>query len=305
MSLMKLPTNSFLVVILLNPCFWIMISCMRPATDYEGYGYLIIAPERVMSAVADFAAYKESKGFNVETVLLEEVLETSGQDDPEKVRNYLSNYATRKEGREFVLLVGSMETMPMRLTYPSPLKHYSSSAVPTDFYYEELTGNWDADGDGYFGEYGDDLSLGTEDYRAEVWVGRIPWDDEAQIQAICETIRLYEEENTGRMTQAMVGGATIESQCDSAIGINAANDFIFRPSGYKMTRLYEDCPLAGSDFELTNDTFVEQWEALQPGLVIWFSHQRKGDKKRGQIYFLVRWRWCYRDSKSVPFYIAL
>lgn len=75
----------FLLLMLIGICCCIGPSCTRPPKpSYEGYGYLIIAPQTVMSAVQDFAGYKESKGFLVEVVSLEEILNiTPGDDDPE------------------------------------------------------------------------------------------------------------------------------------------------------------------------------------------------------------------------------
>ena len=39
-------------------CGWFFSSCRPPPSSYEGYGYLIIAPEASIPAVVDLAAYK-------------------------------------------------------------------------------------------------------------------------------------------------------------------------------------------------------------------------------------------------------
>jgi hypothetical protein len=247
-------------------------SCRPDAPSYQGYGYLIIAPEASLPAVEDFANYKEAKGFLVDLISLEEILaSTPGNDEPEKIRNYLQGYSSLTSDREFVLLVGSMDTMPMRIAYPDPDDHLDRD-VPTDFYYEELTGNWDADGDGFWGEYGDDMSKETEDYRAELHVGRIPWDGFEQIQAICQTIMDFGEDASPRMTRAIGAAATIGTPCDAATWVRMAKLLVMDPAGYQTTTLFEQCPSANPTFELTRDNFLGQWEAQHPALVAWFSH---------------------------------
>lgn len=245
-------------------------SCRPPPPSYLGYGYLIIAPEASLPAVEDFGNYKEAKGFLVDLVSLEEILtSTPGDDDPEKIRNYLQGYSALTPQREFVLLVGSMDTMPMRIAYPDPNDH---SEVPTDFYYEELTGNWDADGDGFFGEYGEDMSQENEDYSAELYVARIPWDTFEQIQAVLDTVIQYEEDASPRMKRAIGAAGMVETPCDMAPWVNLGKLLLTDPAGYEATTLYDNCPSANPDYELTRDNFLGQWEIQQPGLLMWFSH---------------------------------
>ena len=133
-SLQAILPRSLLTLVLTCFCSCFLGSCKPPPPSYEGYGYLIIAPEAVMPSVADFADYKESRGLLVDVTPLEAILSTTpGDDDPEKIRNYLKGYATLTPQREFVLLVGSIDTVPMRMAYPDPLDH-DWRDVPTDFY---------------------------------------------------------------------------------------------------------------------------------------------------------------------------
>ena len=82
--------RQFFVVLVLNcSCSCLLSSCAPPKPSYEGYGYLIVAPESVLASVGDFADYKESKGLLVDVISLEGILSTSpGDDDPEKIRNH-------------------------------------------------------------------------------------------------------------------------------------------------------------------------------------------------------------------------
>ncbi|MEW6440337.1 MAG: C25 family cysteine peptidase [bacterium] len=262
---------------------------MPPEPSYPGYGYRIVAPGSLLPAVEALAAWKESQGLRVDRVSLEEILEEGpGRDDPEKLRNALIGFSALTPEREFVLLVGSMSTTPMRVAYPDPFDHGASASVPTDFYYEDLTGEWDADGDGFHGEYGDDMSQASEDYRAELCVGRIPWDDPGQVQAICERIVDYEQGSGPEAARAMTAGATIETACDSAIALNAAESLILGPAGYEVVSLYEECPRARPDLALTGEDFVRQWETWGPTFVFMLSHGSPygaGSREQG-TYFI-------------------
>jgi hypothetical protein len=246
---------------------------MPPPPTYEGYRYLIIAPGDLISETADFADYKTSQGFLVEEVTLEGILaDNPGDDGPEKIRNYLTGYAALTPQREFVLLVGSVDTMPMRMAYPDSFDHSDEAKVPTDFYYEALSATWDADGDGFFGEYEDDMTPEVEDYETELHVGRIPWDGPDQIRSICDAMVRYQEDRSARRTRSLLGAATIVEPCDTSIITTLADEFVLSPLGYDTTRLCENCPAVQPDFELTQESFVQQWEAVDPGFALVFSH---------------------------------
>ena len=197
-------------------------SCRPPAPDYAGARYIIIAPEALLGGVADLVPFKESQGFLVETVPLEDILATlSGDDDAEKVRNYLINACSEDPKKEFVLLVGSMATMPMRIAHTDPNDH-GSYDVPTDYYYQELTCEWDADGDARYGEWEHDMTPANCDYRVEAWVGRLPWDNPSDIQNMVDTIIAYETDHSARMKKAIGAAAIISEPCDAALFLDLA-----------------------------------------------------------------------------------
>ena len=226
-----------------------------------------------MADIENFAKYKGTRGFLVKTVSLEEILmTTSGTDDPEKIRNFLIEYVQQVPESKFVLLVGSPKTMPMRIVYPDPNNH--NVTVPTDFYYEDLTGNWDRDGDGFLGEYGDDMSQQTEDYCAELFVGRIPWDESEHIKAICNTNVMYEQDVSARMKRALGAGQDLGlgNTCDGPLLMNLVKNLFLEPSGYDTTVLSDNCAMLTPDYALTSENFVEQWEKNEPGFVVWISH---------------------------------
>jgi len=149
-------------------------------------GYLIVTTNAIngSGALDDFITHKEGEGWTVTT--LTETLPTTGygsatgQDRSDNIRTWLqANYVGYN--LKYVLLVGDPRIdssgVPMKKTYAQG-KNYNPSDwpkyVPTDYYYADLTGNWDLDGDGYYGEYDDDNGPGGVDFMVEVYVGRIP-----------------------------------------------------------------------------------------------------------------------------------
>ena len=107
-------------------------------------------------------------------------------------------------GIKYVLIVGSHDSIPMRYCYPDPQTHNIYDwKVPTEYYYADLTGDWDTEGDGFYGESGND----DADYYPEVYVGRIPMDEKEDIQNFCTKTMLFEKDNGGWKQKALLLGA--------------------------------------------------------------------------------------------------
>ncbi len=253
-------------------CAGLLASCRPPPPSYEGYGYLIIVPEAVSFAVEELADYKRSRGFLVETVLLEDILaQAPGGYVREKIRNYLAEYSATTPQPEFVLLAGSWMGIPTTAAYVDT-EHLD--IVFTDFYYEDAIGDWNPDGDEYLGEYGDDMAQGTYDYEAELRIGRIPSDDPEAIAAACDAFIRFDQDPSPRMLRAMTAseGSFFSSECETALGMRMTEELMLGPAGYSTTRLYNDCPALEPDYELTMENFLAQWEQREPAFVTWIAH---------------------------------
>ena len=171
------------------------------APSAPSYDYVIITTESLESSVSSLVTWKESIGYSVKVVNTTWISsQYSGADLPEEIRNFLNDtYA--EWGIEYVLIVGSHSAIPMRVCSPQP---GGGSLTPTDYYYADLTGDWDSDDDGYYGEYGED----NVDFTPEVYVGRIPTDDAGKVSSICDKTKNFEQtENTGWKRKALMLGA--------------------------------------------------------------------------------------------------
>jgi hypothetical protein len=98
----------------------------------------------------------------------------SGADLQEKIRNFI-RFAYESWQTRYVLLGGDDEVIPHRGFYVK-VGMTADVNIPSDLYYSCLDGTWNADGDAYFGEPGE------EDLLGEVIVGRLPVDSPAEIE---------------------------------------------------------------------------------------------------------------------------
>jgi len=265
------------------------------AGEYGGYAvspaaarYVIITTDNIEAAsgsLLDFVASKEARGFTVQVVTEETWGGGTGNTAAERIRSWLkSNYITLNI--KYVLLIGnpnpSTGDVPMKICYcyhtegsPPVTTTYQ---VPTDFYYAELTSNWDTDNDGRYGEYYDDFS-GDPPRAAEVAVGRIPYYGSiADLDHILSKIIDYENapassaswRENALLPMKPSDGSTPGYQ----LGEEIKNDVLV-PHGWTYHRVYD------SDYGLipapettlcTVDNVTNAWNGSDFGAIFWWTH---------------------------------
>jgi|GEM_PF-2335709 len=147
-------------------------SGVRVANDYsESPDYVIITNTELAPSFQDFILWKRALGYNVSIKLTEEIeTEFPGLDPEEKIREYLEQAYI--DGLEWVLLGGDETIVPVRKLYSANSDEPVDDAFlhPSDLYYADLTGDWDSDGDGIWGEPYHD----NPDLQPELFAGRVP-----------------------------------------------------------------------------------------------------------------------------------
>ncbi|MGB8658280.1 MAG: C25 family cysteine peptidase [Candidatus Zixiibacteriota bacterium] len=267
----------------------------------QTYDYVIITTDALIDAVTPLVSWKDSLGYTVNVVTTSWInMMYSGSDLQQKIRNFLiDKYLVW--GIEYVLLVGSVDVLPMRRCYPNPSDHSSSSeyAPPTDYYYADLTGSWDADHDGYYGEYGQD----SLDFVPEVSVGRIPFSDTTTVKSICQKLVSFEKDTTTWRNNALLLGAMSNyynedsSELPRTDGAQLMEVMVSRMlSGWSYTKMYEKegldpCTYA-CDFPLTRSNVVSNWSANDYGVVNWWAHG--GSDAAWRKY------WAGDDGDGIP-----
>ncbi len=156
--------------------------------------FLIVTTADLAEPLSKLAEYKTSIGIQTEVNFIDYILPAaSGRDDAEKLREFLKTFYA--QGGKYVLLAGDETKLPVRYTY-----HLATGTVPplneqipSDLYFADLTGTWDTDNDGVWGERVED----NADMNPELFVGRLPISTAAEAQVYVDNLILYET-NPGR-----------------------------------------------------------------------------------------------------------
>lgn len=162
----------------------------------SGDVYCIITNRALKQSLQRLAGWKRQKGYDVIITCMEDILsmpevqngdEVSGiNDDAGKLRQYLANlYDTRFV--KFVLLAGDSAVVPIRYCNGrnGKPKHYQN--IPSDLYFAEYNGNWNLNGNKYYGEPNDKI-----DYYPEVFIGRILCSTPEDVANYTEKLIRYE-----------------------------------------------------------------------------------------------------------------
>jgi hypothetical protein len=249
----------------------------------QTYDYVIITTSPVVTNLSGFLTWKTSIGYNLNIVTLTWILANYPASDTQKsIRDFLiANYASW--GIKYVLIVGTNTSIPMRICYPDPTNHVPDGThdIPTDYYYADLTGNWDSDGDGFYGERGQD----SVDFVPEVFVGRIPTDGPAAVSSITFKIQQFEQTAyTGWKKNAMLLGAVYSysnednngyPRWDGAELMEQCKNHIL--PGFTITTMYEKLGLSPCTYAcsmgLSNANVTAQWGSSTGwGIINWAAH---------------------------------
>jgi hypothetical protein len=274
-------------------------------------GYLILTTESIANAVksSDFISWKESLGYTIRFVNISDsiIQNQQGNDLPEQIRNFLREYYSLWN-IQFLLIIGDINTVPMRYCYPNPDNHefdifdFTSGEVPTDYYYADLSSSdeesWDLDGDGYYGEYTQD----QPDFIADIFVGRIPINDISNIQYTLNKIVEFEEDSGSWKHHALHAGAFFyfsrELQGDddgmdgAVLSYYIENDLM---DGWVISHYSEQQGLETSVYDwpsLNENSFISDWRNNKYSIVNWQGH--------GWTDKVARKVWTRDDGDNIP-----
>ncbi|RLG64719.1 hypothetical protein DRN89_02440, partial [archaeon] len=262
--------------------------------------YLIITREDFVSALQPLIEEKESHGLKVKTLTIESILSNyNGSDVPEKIRNAIKDYYDRY-GIEWVLLAGDDDIIPARRVvcqdiYPGVRNE--PSIFPSDYYYAGLDGNWNADGDEYFGEHEDNV-----DYGADVFVGRLPVKNVHELEAVVRKIVRYSRHpiSPDKAHRMLLCGAIISFKGEAFGGGETTDDAIlktrmitdFIPEYVNCTRVFQrEYTPCECDYPLLKYTVRRLFDSGYP-LVNFAGH--------GNFRHVYRKLWFDMDDDGVP-----
>ena len=141
--------------------------------------YLVIAPQNFRNSLNPLIRLRKQKGYKVVFKALEEIFsEYQGENDSEKIRNFLKMYSNY-EGERFLLLVGDETVIPLVYLYAFDCQaglRPDENNIPSDLFYADVDGDYDANGNSVYGEVEDSVELYPDFY-----VGRLPVKDTLEL----------------------------------------------------------------------------------------------------------------------------
>lgn len=190
---------------------------------------------------------KQAGGFQVSAISTAELLRIGeGRDLAARIHNWLeAAWRAADEAPVYALLIGRGDRIPFRDVgwldndHRLPGTPGYFPAWPTDWYYADLDSDWDADGDGYYGEFmgcrpGDSfpdrespegrrdcpeagslsregpfgaLRTAEDDFQAEIAVGRIALNEPGEVRAALAAAVAAEASGYAARRRALVLGA--------------------------------------------------------------------------------------------------
>ncbi len=214
--------------------------------DDDPYDLLLISNNALMPAFEDYVAFKESTGYFVKTITTEVIYSTyTGQDNADKIRNCIKDYY-QNNGIAYVILGGDGDPASGtdNIIPPRGLDALDDSNIPSDMYYAGLDGNWNTDGDSYWGEPNE------WDLYSEVSIGRICVDNAQEIQHFVNKLIKYQDTPVvADIEKALMVGEQLNNSPltwggtykDEIANGSSANGYTTTgiPSNIEVSRLYE------------------------------------------------------------------
>ena len=176
------------------------------ANSQNPHQMIIITDSEREPFFQEFIEWKNSHGIETAIFLKEDILaepEYAGIDEQETIRNFIIDaYQTWSQTElplEYVILGGDDEIIPVRGMWaavdsvfaPGYEYHIVETFLPSDLYYGALDGNWNANGNEFYGEPDDE-----PDMLPEIAVGRISAETEEEFQNFFGKNYHYVDENS-------------------------------------------------------------------------------------------------------------
>ena len=196
----------------------------------ENVEHVIITSDALKGEFQVLADHKTNRGVSSKVVTLEWITSNyDGIDNQEKIRNFIKD-ARASWNTVWVLLGGDTDVVPHRMAYSNfqSVNEY----IPTDLYYADLDGSWNADGDSVYGETTDDVDL-----YPDVFLGRAPVNTITEANIFVSKTKAYESGPSSYETSALFLAEYLDANTDGGVTKNIIeNESV--PSNFSVTKLY-------------------------------------------------------------------
>jgi hypothetical protein len=151
----------------------------------DEWEYIIITESGLRDAFRALAEWKIQKGVPTIIVTTDSIFANCpGKDEPEKMRNFIKE-GFNNHGTIWVLLGGDPSETDVPMRDKTPPLH--GGVTHTDWYFSDLDGDWNANGNSKYGEFGDE-----PDMHPDVFVGRAPVEDLQDVENFVNKVLIYE-----------------------------------------------------------------------------------------------------------------
>ena len=260
-------------------------------------GYVIVTTSVIRNASAElpnFVLHKENLGFTVKVVTESSTVDDyhylSGSACDERAGNIRDWLQTHYESDQilYVLLIGNPHTTSFDVETSVPMKKCTSDPDPnnpnnhpTDYFFAELTADWDKDGDG---RYGEDKKRGAtngdevEKYF-ELYVGRIPYHNNiSDLDHILRKTINYENSTEVQWRRSvflpMVPFEPEKGVLSYELGEQIKKDHL-EAEGICSVRIYDECyfdAVPPPEHLRRNRYPATEWKQGTYGLIVWLTH---------------------------------
>ncbi len=239
-----------------------------PASGDDPADGVVIVPERYLPYFEEFIFDEIAFGLSLEAIPLEALYSAypHGVDRAERIRRFIVE-AYAKWGISGAFLVGDIDELPVRFRFGA-MAIPTYSEVPTDLYFASLDGDWNENGNRYFGEQDGD------DYFPEIFVGRFQPEDTIEVLGYIEKLRAHRrglEPDFAR--RWLFACASLSPTAGDRLGQVLCDSLIetYVPSGIDALRMFSFASTSGGDMELNSSNFMNEL-ALGRYLICHFDH---------------------------------
>jgi peptidase C25-like protein/VCBS repeat protein/flagellar hook capping protein FlgD/fibronectin type III domain protein/FG-GAP repeat protein len=157
---------------------------LLPSTSGSPVDCVIIAPDSLADIFQRLADYQTRIGRPtvVRGISTIRAADPRSNDLPQAIRSFLQQ-AHLLWGIRWAILGGDHDTVPCRMAH---VTFAVSEDIPTDAYYADLDGTWDANGNGIYGEVADSL-----DMQPDIAVGRLSAGSRADATTLVDKALRY------------------------------------------------------------------------------------------------------------------
>ena len=215
--------------------------------ELTAYDLLIITGSNFIANYDEYRNYYNNIGLRNRIISVDEIYSTTtGIDNQDKIRNYIIQ-EYQNNGIMMVVLGGDVNIIPYRgfFCQVQSSSLYESNDIPADLYYCGLDGTWNDNGNGNYGEIGED------DLLPEIGMSRMSFQNATDLaNMVNKTLSYQQNPVLGEFHKVILAGEHLYDNPTSngsdylelLIGVHDDNGYSTTgyPTTYDFTKLYEE-----------------------------------------------------------------